>query len=198
MLVNYINFAVSLISAYCIVTNRYYLYCTCLVGILFYMDYVLHYLQIKPLNHDIFLHHLFGLCIVHFVYNHREYLSYENTEIIEFVKNVLSVEIPNIFLSLMYLLKDTGNNYIQQINDYAFVSSFVYVRIYRYTRYVVLSENVYYIVVILSKHPMHQYSMLIGIYGLGILNFYWFYIIVQKLISLNHNREKYMADRENT
>jgi len=152
------------------------------------MDYVLHYLQIRPLNPDIFLHHAFGLCIVHYVYNHREFLSYGNTEITEFLQNVLSVEIPNIFLTLMYLLKNNASIQIQEINKYAFVCSFAYIRVYNYTRYVVLSEEVYYIVVFISKHPIHQYSMLIGIYGLGIMNLYWFYIIVQKLSEMITNK----------
>jgi hypothetical protein len=150
------------------------------------MDYVLHYLQLKEMKADIYLHHLFGLCIVHFVYNHREFLSYENTELIEFIQNVLSIEIPNIFLTLMYLLKNDNDNdttVIEQLNNCAFVSSFVYVRIYNYTRYVVLSEKVYYIVVILSKHSVHRYSMFFGMYGLGILHFYWCYIIITKLVS---------------
>lgn len=185
-LINYIHLSVSLISAYSILTETYFVYCSNLVGALLYMDYVLHYLQLKVLKTDILLHHLFGLCIIHFVYNHREFLSYENTEIIEFFKNVLSIEIPNIFLTLMYLLKNENvATSIQQINNFAFVSSFCYIRIYRYTRHVVLSKEVYYIVVILSKHPIHQYSMLIGIYGLGILNIYWFYVIVQKVVSSN-------------
>jgi len=188
--VNYIHLSISLISTYCILIKNHFFYCTCLIGVLFYMDYVLHYLQIRPLNPDIFLHHVFGLFIVHYVYNHREFLSYENIEITEFLENVLSVEIPNIFLALMYLLKNNNTSIqIQEINKYAFVSSFAYIRVYNYTRYVVLSEKIYYIVVFISKHPIHQYSMFIGIYGLGIMNLYWFYIIVQKLSAMITNNK---------
>jgi hypothetical protein len=190
-LINFIHLSVSLISAYSILTETYFLPCSNLVGALLYMDYILHYLQLKVLKTDILLHHFFGLCAIHFVYNHREFLSYENKEIIEFFQNVLSIEIPNIFLALMYLLKnDNVATSIQQINNVVFVSSFCYVRIYRYTRYVVLSKEVYHIVVILSKNLIHRYSMLIGIYGLGILNIYWFYIIVQKVGSLIHSEKK--------
>jgi len=187
-LLNYIHLSVSLSSTYCIITKNHFLPCMSLVSVLFYIDFLLHYLQIKPLKPDILLHHFFGLCILHFVHNHSEFLSYKNKELIDFTQNVLSIEIPNIFLTLIYLLKNDNVatstfTFIQQINNCVFISSFVYIRIYRYTRYVVLSEEVYYIVVNLSKHPIHQYSMLIGIYGIGILNMYWFYVIVQKLVS---------------
>ena len=90
----------------------------------------------------------------------------------------------------MYLLKNNNTSIqIQEINKYAFVSSFAYIRVYNYTRYVVLSEKVYYIIVFISKHPIHQYSMFIGIYGLGIMNLYWFYIIVQKLSAMITNNK---------
>lgn len=187
MILNYIHLSVSLISTYCILTTSCFFHCVSLIGILFYMDYILHYSQIIILKPDVFIHHLFGLSIIHYMYNHREFFSYENKEIVDFLKNVLSVEISNIFLALMCLLKrendENKNTIIQEINNYAFVSSFFYIRIYHYTRYIIFSEEVYYIIIITSKHPIHLYSMFIGIYGLGILNYYWFCIIIQKLVS---------------
>jgi hypothetical protein len=177
-LIPYIHLSLSIFSTYCVFTNYYLCTGVYLVGIVLYIDYILHYLKINLLRPDIQIHHLFALFIVHFVYNHREFLNDINSEITDFIKNVLSLEVSTIFLSSNFLLSKTS--IIYKINHWGFITSFAYFRIYQYTRYVILSEKIYYIVINISKHLISQYSMFIGIYGLGILNFYWFYLILQK------------------
>lgn len=177
-IIPYIHLSLSIFSTYCVFTNYYLCTCVYLVGVVLYIDYFLHYLKINRLRPDIRIHHLLALFIVHFVYNHRDILNDFNLEIADFIKNVLSLEISTIFLTGNILLPKSS--IIYKINQWVFITSFAYFRIYQYTRFVILSEKPYYIVIILSKHLISQYSMFIGIYGLGILNFYWFYLILQK------------------
>jgi hypothetical protein len=177
-IIPYMHLSVSIFSIYCILTNYYLFAGVYLIGIVLYIDYFLHYFKINNLRPDIQIHHLLALFIVHFVFHHREFLHETNEEIVDFIKNVLSLEISTIFLTSNYLLPKTS--IIYKLNQFSFIISFAYFRIYQYTRYVVLSEKAYYIIVILSNHPIYQYSMFIGMYGLGILNFYWFYLILQK------------------
>jgi hypothetical protein len=177
-IIPYMHLSVSIFSIYCILTNYYLFSGVYLIGIVLYIDYFLHYFKINNLRPDIQIHHLLALFIVHFVFHHREFLHETNEEIVDFIKNVLSLEISTIFLTSNYLLPKTS--IIYKLNQFNFIISFAYFRIYQYTRYVVLSEKTYYIIVILSNHPIYQYSMFIGMYGLGILNFYWFYLILQK------------------
>jgi hypothetical protein len=177
-LIPYLHLSVSLFTTYCIITNNYLFSVTYFIGIVIFIDYLLHYFKIKNLRLDIQIHHLFALFIICFIFNHRNYLHESNEEISDLIKKFLSLEISTIFLTGNYLLPK--KTILYKLNQFGFIIIFAYYRIYQYTRYVILSEKVYFIIVILSNHPISKYSMLIGINGLGILNFYWFNIILQK------------------
>ena len=124
------------------------------------------------------LHHFLVLCMLHYMNNHNDI---ENRN--EIVSVILSTEISTIFLTTNNLLEILGNVVIaKNINNLLFVSSFIYYRIYNYTYYLVLDNNIHKIFYYYSKNKFEFCEIYVGIYGLFILNLYWCGIILKKAI----------------
>jgi hypothetical protein len=95
----------------------------------------------------------------------------------------LTTEISTIFLTTNNLLEFAGNMVIaKNINKILFVSSFFYYRIYNYTYYLILDNNIHKTFYYYSKNNFEFCEIYGGVYGLFFLNSYWFGIILKKTI----------------
>ena len=140
-------------------------------------------------------HHINTLIIVYFLNHHYNGSSIvlDTTEKSQLIKDVLSVEISNIFLSMHHLLKDKienrpenelenrGEGIVQKANQLLFIVTFTYFRIYHYTVYILLSKKINLFILLDSKNVFHQYSIFIALYGFFLLNSYWFFLIMKKV-----------------
>jgi hypothetical protein len=78
-------------------------------------------------------------------------------------------------------LLSSKTNYLKNINKILFVLTFMYYRIYNYAYYLILNKNSNYILVTYSKNNFEICKIYISIYGLFILNIYWYYLILNIL-----------------
>lgn len=176
--INYMYLLVSSLSTYCIINNVYLEFVCYIIGLLCLIDYFLYFCKINKLNINMIIHHLLTLLIIQFIYINSEKInnSVIKNELFLLIKNVLCVEISTNFLILRNLLKNSWE-IIKTINDILFVITFVYFRLYHYTYYIILSKNTYYIILEINK----DYFVFIGLYGLFLLNIYWFIFIINKM-----------------
>ena len=125
--------------------------------------------------HDIFespsniFHHLISFCAISAAFITK-------STIMEYCSHITVVEISTIFLTLMVIGRDLQwGKGTQNLHSYAFAGSFFLSRI------VYLPAILYYIHVqkdLNSLGPAGKY----GLIGLSAIQFYWFYLIVRKLI----------------
>jgi hypothetical protein len=108
----------------------------------------------------------------------------------EIVSVILSTEISTIFLTTNNLLEMEGNIVIaKNINKLLFVSTFFYYRIYNYTYYLILDNNIHKIFYYYSKNNLEFCEIYTGIYGLFFLNLYWSGMILNKaIINIAYNK----------
>jgi len=177
-----IYLSISVFSTYCILTTSYLNLCNYNIALFCCIDYFLHICNINKLKFDMILHHLFALMIIYFFYNHN-YLIIDNIEIKNnLIKNILSTEISTNFLIINNFIKNIKTSIIIKINQILFVSTFFYFRIYNYFIYIILSNDVNILIIKISKNNYYKYLLYIGMYGLFILNIYWFFIILKKCV----------------
>jgi hypothetical protein len=164
--------SISIVSCFCVITNFYVIPCSNIVGFMCLIDF--YFVKRK----DMMLHHFLVLCMLHYMNNHNDI---ENRS--EIVSVILSTEISTIFLTTNNLLEFVDNMVIaKNINKLLFISSFVYYRIYNYTYYLVLDNNIHKIFYYYSKNNIEFCEIYGGVYGLFILNLYWCGIILKKTI----------------
>jgi len=172
ILLQFMYLSISSVSCFCVMKNFYVVPCSNIVGFMCLIDF--YFVKRK----DMMLHHFLVLCMLHYMNNHNDI---ENRN--EIVSVILSTEISTIFLTTNNLLEILGNVVIaKNINNLLFVSSFIYYRIYNYTYYLVLDNNIHKIFYYYSKNKFEFCEIYVGIYGLFILNLYWCGIILKKAI----------------
>ena len=164
--------SISILSCFCVMKNVYVISCSNIVGLMCFIDF--YFVKRK----DMILHHLLVLCMLHYMNNHADIKNRS-----EIVSVILSTEISTIFLTTNNLLEMEGNMVIaKNINKILFVSSFFYYRIYNYTYYLILDNNIHKIFYYYSKNNLEFCEIYTGIYGLFFLNLYWCGIILKKTI----------------
>jgi len=172
ILLQFMYLSISSVSCFCVMKNFYVVPCSNIVGFMCLIDF--YFVKRK----DMMLHHFLVLCMLHYMNNHNDI---ENRN--EIVSVILTTEISTIFLTTNNLLEILGNVVIaKNINNLLFVSSFIYYRIYNYTYYLVLDNNIHKIFYYYSKNKFEFCEIYVGIYGLFILNLYWCGIILKKAI----------------
>jgi hypothetical protein len=170
-----IYLSTSLFSTYCVVSNTYLPTCANLVGIMCLCD--MWFVKKK----DMMLHHILVLFLAHYMNTH-----YSNPYRFKIMSALLSTEISTIFLTLHNMLENTASCSsivrIKQLNKLAFVSTFVYYRLYNYS-YSLLNAEVRNSYLIYSAGPFERWEVCSGIYGLFLLNVYWVALIAKKAVS---------------
>ena len=177
-----IYLSISVFSTWCIFTKSYLNLCSYNIALFCCIDYFFHFCNINKLKFDMILHHLFALMLIYFFYNHN-YLIIDNIKIKNnLIENILSTEISTNFLIINNFIKNIKNLFIIKINQILFVSTFFYFRIYNYFIYIILSNDVNILIINISKNYYYKYLLYTGMYGLFILNIYWFFILLKKCI----------------
>ena len=158
---------VSIIASMCVMSNSYILECSNLVGMKCLIDLCFEKKK------DMIFHHVLVVALVHYLnqHNNSEYLKEMNTLL-------LSTEFSTIFYMLNDLLQ---KSVVKNVNKIAFVSTFYYYRIYKYS-YFFLYNNVNNTMIIHSRNNFEYYEIYFGVYGLFLLNLYWGTLILKKCI----------------
>jgi len=168
----FIYLTISIVSSFCVMKNFYVVPCSNVVGLICFID--IYFLK----RNDMILHHFLVLSMLHYMNNHADI---ENRS--EIVSVILSTEISTIFLTTNNLLEFAGNMVIaKNINKLLFVSSFFYYRIYNYTFYLILDNNIHKTFYCYSKNNFEFCEIYGGVFGLFFLNLYWFGIIFKKTL----------------
>jgi len=164
--------SVSVFCSFCAFNNCYVLQCCNIIGIMCLID--LYFIK----NKDMIFHHILALCMINYTHiNNNEYTN-------ALISIMLKTEISTIFLTTNNLL-NCRTNYFKNINKILFVLTFMYYRIYNYAYYLILNKNTYTIFFIYSKNKFEFCKVYISIYGLFMLNLYWFYLILKKTLFQN-------------
>lgn len=191
---NCVSFFVSIFSSY----NLYYYYNYQYTDIFRYNTQLIFLHCLTDLlfaKNDILIHHIFVISI--FLFN-----SYNNIPINEssiFLSELILTEVSTIFLVLRYWINDVSYyNILNQkyiyiltfFNDLLFFITFFKFRIFNYYN---LLQNIEFYKYVSNHYTNYiDYSIFyFSIYGLFILNLYWFNIILKKIykslfINLNH------------
>jgi hypothetical protein len=132
---------------------------------------------------EMVLHHLLSLSAISFtiLYNMSIYDS------LYIYLAMMSTELSSIFLIFNYWISDSNGTFmkvVKGINSILFIATFTKLRIYDYYYFVTNPETY----TILSKYTdgdicasLHAYS---GVFGLFILNLYWFSLICKKIYKI--------------
>ena len=141
---------------------------------------------------DSILHHIFGYLLCKYIFENNVDMT-ENNYI---YKTILHTEISSIFLSIKLLIdwyntdieKSKYNKLIKiikiyyHINDLIFLYLFYKLRIYDYFYNIIQNENTYIeIYNNINNSIIKNIKIYISIYGLFIINIYWFSLIFKKL-----------------
>lgn len=165
------NLGISLYSFFCVMTDFYVIPCSNIVGIMCFI----HLFYVK--KNDMLIHHISVLSMIHYMNTHDDI---ENRK--EIISVILSVKTSTIFLALNYLLENSSAVNLKKINSVAFVSTFIYYRIYNYSYYLILDKNIHNTLFIYSKNNFEYCEIYIGLYGLFSLNIYWLCLIFKKIM----------------
>ena len=176
-------FGVSLVSSLCVINNFYTVTCCNIVTTMCLFDF--YYVKKK----DMLLHHVCVVMLGHYMNTHPV-LEYRN----EIISVVLSTEISTIFLTTKNLLDITGYKTIARwricpfrtINNYMFVFTFLYYRIYNYS-YLIFNKKINDDLLLYSKNNLELFEIYFGMYVLFIVNLYWSSIIFKKILDSPHN-----------
>ena len=168
----YLNLGVALLSSLCVMNDFYIIECCNLVALKCTID--LYYKDRK----DLILHHIMVLGMAHYNMNQQASNEYIN----ELASVNLATEISTVFLSLNILFK---NSVFKNFNKMAFVSTFFYYRLYKYSY--LLNKKIHNSFYIHSSNNFEYCEICLAIYGMFILNLYWGTLIFKKCIN-SHKR----------
>ena len=85
---------------------------------------------------ELYIHHIASLCIIHVAINNPIFF---NTNLIFYTSILYGTELSTLFLCVKCILKeqyDTQNNYV----DIIFLTTFIYTRIYLFSKYLILDK----------------------------------------------------------
>jgi len=162
----YVYLGVSLFSSFCVATNSNILTCTKLVGLMCLGD--LYFVT----KNDMRLHHVLVLCLAHYMNTHAQIANRD-----EIAVEVLRTEVSTIFLTLNNLLHSTHR--AKKMNQLAFVSTFIYYRIYNYSVYFVVDDTFRSATSNFSNNGFALCEIYGAVYGLFLLNIYWCSLILK-------------------
>ena len=125
-------------------------------------------------SNEVYIHHIAALYITH------NSIIYFNTDMLYYISIILGTELSTFFLviklvSEYYQLK----NKLTTINDLLFIITFIYTRLYLYSKYIIFNNNFNELI---YKYYDYPYITIVFVYILYILNLYWFSIILKKIV----------------
>jgi hypothetical protein len=167
--------AISLYSMFCIISkSSFHLHaCTNLIGLTCLLDFR------KSRPPDIVFHHVITILMTIFVEGHKTSISRSLYPIYDVIRTVLAIEIPTILLAVeKYIPSERAK--LKVAVQVRFAMLFFYYRIYRYTRYIIFNTEAKWAINSTAPHWVDRVHIYGGIYGMFLLNIYWFSVIVRK------------------
>lgn len=173
---------ISLYSIFCILSKSpiHLKWCTDLIGLTCFIDF--H--KCRP--PDIVFHHIITILMTSFVSRYikvfPDYTQEKSVKsIYDMIHTVLAIEIPTLFLvSDKYCTEPRSKIVIQC----SFAVLFFYYRIFRYRKHILLNPNTDFVVSNYTKTRLGKIHIYSGIYGMYLLNWYWFCVILMKGMQL--------------
>ncbi len=137
-------------------------------------------------ENELIIHHLASLCITQIALNNN--ILFFNTNVVFYTSILYGTELSTLFLCIKSILLQQFNENIIYI-DLLFLGTFIYTRIYLFSKYLIFEKSLYYI---FSEQLTKSASIFyifndnicinISLYTLYFLNIYWFLIITKKTI----------------
>jgi hypothetical protein len=182
LLVDYLTLTVSGISTVCIIAKYNLFYCSYFVGAFCIFD-LYYILKIKKI--DIIIHHLLVITLIYFLFSS----NVDDSEKLPIVETILSTEFSTNFLILKSILPRIRllPSGVVHINNLLFVATFFYYRVYNYFVKILISKNLFFIIVN-NFTGMRLFLLFFSIYGFFALNIYWSWLILKKCYSLKSRK----------
>ncbi len=173
--------AISTYSMFCIMSKsaKHLHICTNLIGLTCLIDFR------KRRSIDIVFHHVITILMSTFVHKNVQIKNqivsvyHQDQNIYDIIRTILAIEIPTILLAFeKYIPEEQAK--VKVAVQSAFALSFFYYRIYRYIRYVILDKEAKQLIDKTAPRPIDRVHIYCGVYGMFLLNIYWFSMIVRK------------------
>jgi hypothetical protein len=139
-------------------------------------------------SNDLIIHHIAAISIIHSsiictsINSNLLPIFYSNDQFPFYVTIIYSTELSTLFLIFKSLANQFKiKNKLTAINDLLFLTTFVYTRIYLYSRYLILNKQMYNLFQE-NLSPLYNNIICASVYTLYILNLYWFSLIIKKLV----------------
>jgi hypothetical protein len=122
-------------------------------------------------------------------------IFFSNNTLYYYIAIIYSTELSTLFLIFKSLADQFKiKNKLTTINDLLFLTTFVYTRIYLYSKYLIL-DNKLYDVIQENLSPLQNNIICVCVYTLYILNLYWFSIIIKKIVKLLPKLSSYYCEK---
>ena len=171
--------AISTYSMFCVwsKSTKHLHICTNLIGLTCFIDFR------KNRSIDIVFHHIITILMSTFVHKHVRPVGpsvyCQDANVYDIIRTILAIEIPTILLVIeKYVPKEQVKFKVAVQSTFAVL--FFYYRIYRFIRYVILDKEAKQLIDTTAPRPMDRAHIYGGIYGMFLLNVYWFGMIVRK------------------
>ena len=125
---------------------------------------------------DMIVHHLMALAMMHSMYHHSM-----NPYTPQLLSAVLSTEISTVFLTLNNLLENERYAPMKPWIKGAFITTFVYYRLYNYPYYFILNKEIRNSYRVYSANSCIYWETCGSIYGLFLVNVYWTFVIMERV-----------------
>jgi hypothetical protein len=170
---------ISIYSMFCIISkSSFHLHaCTNLIGLTCLLDFR------KKRPPDIIFHHIITILMSTFVECNKTSISRSPYPIYDVIRTVLAIEIPTILLAIeKYIPSERAK--LKVAVQSTFAMTFFYYRIYRYVRYIIFNADAKHTIDSTAPHMVDRVHIYSGIYGMFLLNIYWFSMIVRKGVKI--------------
>ena len=127
-------------------------------------------------SQELIVHHICSIILIQSSIN----IFCVNPILQHYIVIIYSTELSTLFLIFHILFEQFHiKNKLTDVNDLLFIITFAYTRIYLFTKYIIFDKQLYD----LLYETVPYYNIIcVCIYTLYILNLYWFFIIIKKLV----------------
>lgn len=167
--------AISAYSLFCIWTkSATHLHaCTNLIGLTCLLDFR------KSRPPDIIFHHIVTMLMTTFIECHKMSIHQSPYRVYDVIRTILAIEIPTILLAVeKYISSERAK--VKVAVQSTFAALFFYYRIYCYVRYIILNAEAKRAIDSTVPRQVDRVHIYGGIYGMFLLNVYWFSVILKK------------------
>lgn len=167
--------AISAYSIFCIISNstKHLHACTNLIGLTCLLDFR------KSRPPDIIFHHIVTILMTTFVECHKTTICRSPYRVYDVIRTILAIEIPTILLAVEKYIPSEQVKAKMAVQS-TFAALFFYYRIYCYARHIILDKEAKWAIDSTAPRQVDSVHIYGGIYGMLVLNLYWFSVIMRK------------------